>query len=130
MASYSLDLRERVVKAHVEEGQNKSAVARRFRVSRWTVDRYVKRAAAGRLAATPHPGVKQRLSGSQCEVLKEQVKAHKDWTLEQHAEALVEATGVKIKKSSVGNYLKRLGITHKKRASSLANAIKGGARGT
>jgi transposase len=130
MASYSLDLRERVVKAHVEEGQNKSAVARRFRVSRWTVDRYVKRAAAGRLAATPHPGVKQRLSGSQCEVLREQVKAHKDWTLEQHAEALVEATGVKIKKSSVGNYLKRLGITHKKRASSLANAIKGGARGT
>ena len=130
MASYSLDLRERVVKAHVEEGQNKSAVARRFRVSRWTVDRYVKRAAAGRLAATPHPGVKQRLSGAQCEVLREQVKAHKDWTLEQHAEALVEATGVKIKKSSVGNYLKRLGITHKKRASSLANAIKGGARGT
>jgi transposase len=130
MASYSLDLRERVVKAHIEEGQNKSAVARRFGVSRWTVDRYVKRSAAGSLAATPHPGVKQRLSGAQCEVLREQVKAHKDWTLEQHAEALVEATGVKLKKSSVGNYLKRLGITHKKRASSLANAMKGGERGT
>ena len=47
MASYSVDLRERIVKAHVEEGQNKSAVARRFGVSRWSVARYVKRSKAG-----------------------------------------------------------------------------------
>jgi len=32
MASYSVDLRERIVKAHLEEGQTKSAVARRFGV--------------------------------------------------------------------------------------------------
>lgn len=123
MASYSVDLRERIVKAHVEEGQNKSAVARRFGVSRWTVDRYVKRSAVGTLAATPHPGSKQRLNRAQCEVLREQVKDHKDWTLERHAEALVETTGVELKKSSVGNYLKRLGITHKKRALSPANGM-------
>lgn len=121
MASYSVDLRERIVKAHVEEGQNKSAVARRFGVSRWSVDRYVKRSAAGSLAATPHPGSKQRLNKVQCEVLREQVKAHKDWTLERHAEALAETTGVELKKSAVGNYLKRLGISHKKGALSLAS---------
>lgn len=117
MASYSLDLRERIVRAHVEEGQNKSAVARRFGVSRWSVDRYVRRSAAGSLAATPHPGKRQRLGSAQCEVLRRQVQEHHDWTLEQHAEALAKETGVEIKKSSVGNYLKRLGITHKKRAS-------------
>lgn len=55
MASYSLDLRERIVKAHLEEGQNKSAVARRFGASRWSVERYIKRAAVGTLAATPVP---------------------------------------------------------------------------
>ena len=116
MASYSLDLRERVVKAHVEEGQNKSEVARRFGVSRWSVGRYVKRASAGSLAATPHPGSKPRLGNAQCEVLRRQVQEHHDWSLEQHARALTQETGTPIKKSSVGNYLKRLGITYKKRA--------------
>lgn len=117
MGSYSLDLRERIVKAHVEEGQNKSAVARRFGVSCWSVKRYVKRAVAGSLAPTPHPGCKQKLDSAGCEVLREQVGAHTDWSLEQHATALTQATGIVIKKSSVGNYLKRLGITHKKRVS-------------
>lgn len=130
MGSYSLDLRTRIVKAHVEEGQTKSAVARRFEVSRWTVDRYVKRAAKGSLAATPHPGGTQRLAEAEREVLQAQVNAHGDWTLEQHAEALLKATGVEIKKSSVGNYLKRLGITHKKRVSAPQSGTKQHARAT
>lgn len=108
MASYSLDLRERIVKAHLEEGQNKSAVAQRFGVSRWTVDRYVKRSATGSLAPTLHPGGKRRLDEAGCEVLRAQVAEHHDWSLEQHAAALTAATGVPLKKSSVGNYLKRL----------------------
>lgn len=119
MPGYSLDLRERIVKAHVEERQNKSEVARRFGVSRWTVDRYIKRAEAGQLAATPHPGGKPWLSGAQCEVLRQQVEEHNDWTLEQHAEALVRATGVALKKSAVDKYLRKLGISRKKRASTL-----------
>lgn len=130
MASYSVDLRERIVKAHIEEGQHKSAVARRFGVSRWTVERYVQRAATGSLTPTPHPGRKPRLGSNGCEVLKEQVQAHHDWTLEQHAEALAAATGVTLKKSSIGNYLKRLGITHKKRASSPQSETTGSERTT
>ncbi len=130
MASYSVDLRERIVKAHVEEGQTKSAVARRFGVSRWSVERYVKRASTGSLAPTPHPGSRQRLNGAQCEVLRAQVNAHGDWTLEQHAAALLGTTGVALKKSSVGNYLKRLGISYKKRVSSPVNETKRHARAT
>ncbi len=41
-----------------------------------------------------------------------------DWSLARHAEELTKVTGIKLKKSSVGSYLKRLGITHKKRVSS------------
>lgn len=115
MGSYSLDLRKRIVKAHVEEGQNKSAVARRFGVSRWSVERYVKRAAAGSLAPTPLPGCKRKLGSAQGEILRQQVEAHQDWTLAQHAEAKGAATGVVLKKSSIGNYLKRLGISYKKK---------------
>jgi transposase len=58
------------------------------------------------------------------------VETHHDWTLEQHAEALVETTGVKIKKSSVGNYLKRLGISYKKRALLPQSGMKGSERDT
>lgn len=130
MASYSLDLRERIIKAHVEKGQSKSAVARRFGVSRWSVARYVNRSSAGNLAATPHPGKRQRLNGAQCEVLRKQVETHHDWTLAQHAEALTKETGIELKKSSVGNYLKRLGITHKKRASAPVNETKLSERNT
>lgn len=44
-------------------------------------------------------------------MLRAQVAEHPDWTLAQHAAALTAATGIPLKKSSVGNHLKRLGIT-------------------
>ena len=124
MSGYSLDLRERIVSAHVEEGQNKSEVARRFGVSRWTVKRYVERAEAGNLAATPHPGNKPWLSGAQCEVLRQQVEEHNDWSLEQHAAGLAKTTGIELKKSAVDKYLRKLGISHKKRASTQQNEMR------
>jgi len=55
------------------------------------------------------------LGSAGCELLRAQVAAHHDWSLAQHAEAIGAATGVEIKKSSVGNYLKRLGISYKKK---------------
>ena len=106
MPAYSLDLRERIVKADREEGQNKREVARRFGVSRWTVERYLKRAALGDLAAAPHPGKGCKLNEHHHEILRQQVAEHNDWTLEQHAEALAEATGVELKKSQVRAKLK------------------------
>lgn len=115
MSGYSLDLRERIVKASVEEGQSRSEVARRFGVSRWSVRRYLKRSAAGSLAPLPHPGRRQRLGEAACEALRKQVETHPDWSLAQHAEAIGAATGIVIKKSSVGNYLKRLGVSYKKK---------------
>jgi transposase len=55
--------------------------------------------------------------------LRRQVEAHSDWTLERRAEELAKETGIKLKKSALGSYLKRLGITHKKRAFSPANEM-------
>ncbi|MDZ7703391.1 MAG: transposase [Trueperaceae bacterium] len=124
MAGYSLDLRDRIVKAYCKEGQSQKAVAERFAVSRWTVARYVRKAKRGTLAPTPHPGRCRTLDHAQCEVLREQVAEHNDWTLAQHAEALAEKTGVSLKKSSIANYLRRLGITHKKRAATPQSATR------
>ncbi len=129
MKSYSLDLRERIVAA-VAGGQTRTAVSERFGVSRSTVKRYAKRQHSGQLAPSRRPGRQRRLSSAGCELLRAQVAAHHDWSLEQHATALTQATGIVIKKSSVGNYLKRLGITHKKRASLPANEMNSSARTT
>jgi len=114
MSVYSLDLRKRIVEA-VEQGESKSAVARRFKVSRNTVIEYMKRHEAGCLSAKKHPGPKKWLDAEGCKVLEKQVEDHNDWTLEQHAEALGKSTGINLKKSAIGKYLTALGITRKKR---------------
>ena len=59
-------------------------------------------------------------------MLRRQVQEHHDWSLERHAQELVKTAGVEIKKSSVGNYLKRMGITYKKRASLPASETRVG----
>lgn len=122
MSGYSLDLRERIVRA-VEQGESKTAVSQRFCVSLSTVKRYVKWRAEGKLTRRQGGGRKRLLDAQGCEALQEQIAAHHDWSLEQHAQELTKVRGVEIKKSSVGNYLKRLGITHKKRALSPANEM-------
>ncbi len=114
MSGYSLDLRERIVAA-VEAGESKTAVAKRFKVSRTSVKRYVKRAEAGNLAASPHTGPKSWLDAESSKVLREQVASNNDWTLEQHAEGLSKSTGLTVKKSAIAKYFKLLNITRKKR---------------
>lgn len=114
MRGYSLDLRERVVKAVKEEKQSVKDVAKRFSISRWTVNRYLKFSATGSLAPASHPGQQPRLSEEGFAELKKQVAEHQDWTLEQHAEALTVSQGVTFKKSVIGKYLKRMGLTIKK----------------
>jgi len=122
MRAYSVDLRERVVEA-VKAGQSQRSVAKRYDLSRRSVRRYLQREACGKLAADPRPGRARALGETECEVLRRQVEAHRDWTLGRRAEELAKETGIKLKKSSVGSYLKRLGITHKKRASSLPSEM-------
>jgi transposase len=113
--AYSLDLRERVVKAYEESG-NQSEVARRFSVSRWVVGSWVKRAKEGKLEAQSPPGQKGRLDEQGCEVLRKQVEEHKDWTLEEHSRGMKEKTGIELRKSAIGNYLNKMRISYKKKS--------------
>lgn len=122
MKAYSLDLRERIVQA-VEAGQSKASVAERFGVGVASVKRYVKRHEQGQLAASKRPGQKPWLDAAGLETLRAQVEQHPAWTLSQRATALSSETGIELKKSAVAKYLKRLGITHKKRALLPANGM-------
>lgn len=129
MKAYSLDLRKRIVEA-VKSGQRTKDVAERYGVSRWTIQDYMKLDKAGKLEPVKHPGQPRQLQGEDLEALKQQVKEHPDWTLEQRAIALALATGIELKKSAIGSYLKRLGITYKKRALSLQNEMSGSGKST
>ena len=114
MRPYSLDLRQRIVAA-VKRGDQIKDVAARYEVSRWTVQDYLKLDKAGKLAGVKHPGCPARLQGEKLAVLERQVLEYPEWTLEKRAEALAKETGVTLKKSAIGNYLKKLGITYKKK---------------
>ncbi|NOK78961.1 MAG: hypothetical protein GFH24_608416n5 [Chloroflexi bacterium AL-N5] len=113
--AYSKDIRERIIKAY-EAGQNKNAIAKRYEVSWWSVDSYIKRFKAGKLEADSPPGRPPSLDAEGCKVLAKQVAEHADWSLEEHGEALHESIGLRLKKSAIGNYLQKLNLRYKKKS--------------
>ena len=114
MESYSVDLRARIVAAVKDEGLSKSEVARRYKVSRSSIYRYLELEKQGSLEPKPRPGRPPRLDTGLCEKLLAQLAANRDASLEEHAELFEAAQGVSVKKSSIGNYFARLGVRRKK----------------
>lgn len=124
MRAYSEDLRVRIVAAVQEEGLTKVEVARRFKVDRSTVYRYLERAEQGELKARRSPGRKAKLRLEQRQALQRQLEEHSDDTLIEHAARFAEEQGIKLGFSTVNLYCKRLGITRKKRVSMLKSETK------
>ena len=124
MRAYSEDLRTRVIAAVQEGGISKVEVARRFKIDRRTVYRYLERAEQGELKARISPGRKRKLTPVQVQALQQQLEAHSDATLTEHAERFAKGHGVELAFSTVNLYCKRLGITRKKRVSTLKNETK------
>lgn len=114
MRAYSVDLRERIVKAVKDEKLSKVAVAERYGVSRASVYRYLELEKQGSVAPKRRPGQKQRLSAELCEKLLKQLEDYSDASLAEHAALLEEEQGVRLRKSSVANYFARLGVRRKK----------------
>src|SRR5438105_3616521 len=80
MRAYSLDLRERIVRA-VDAGATQAAVAVAFSVVRGTTQRYVaQRRRRGALAPRPLPGLAARIGPAQAAALRRQLDA----TLAEH----------------------------------------------
>src|SRR6185437_898311 len=78
MKAYSVDLRERVVRA-VHNGQPVSVAARVFSVSRATAERWVRRIAGGEpLGPSRHLGPPRRIGPSAEAALEAQLRAHPD----------------------------------------------------
>jgi putative transposase len=116
MEPYSLDLRERIVKA-VHQGMSKTQVAAVYNVGRATVYRYMSLEALGELSPKVHPGPGRRLDEAGCQKLLKQVVKYADLSLEEHAEKFATHHTLTLKKSSIANYFERLNVQRKKNTS-------------
>src|SRR5688572_12922673 len=117
MRAYSLDLRERIVRA-VAAGTPQSAVARTFGVGRATVQRYVYRQRdTGSLAPQPKPGRPATIGEARRAALAAQLAAAPDATLAEHCATWDREQGARVSPSAMHRALARLGVTRKKRPS-------------
>lgn len=130
MRAYSLDLRERIVRA-VRRHQPPEAVAAQFEVSARTVKRYLKRADEGRLAPSPIPGRPREIGPDREEALRAQWRAAPDAPLAEHCAAWA-AQGPPLHPTTMSRSLARLGWSRKKRSSTPPSGTRrpGGAGAT
>ena len=117
MEAYSLDLRERIVRA-VDDGVPRVEVARRFRVSNALIGNLLRRRrATGSLEPRPHAGGVPAALGPApaLAALRREVEADPDATLAELSNALARRHGVRAGVNPVCRALRRLGLPLKKR---------------
>jgi transposase len=120
MRAYSLDLRERIVRA-VEAGTPRPEVARTFGVGVATVGRYVRLGRAGALAPRSSPGRPARIGPAAWPALRAQLAAAPDATLAEHCATWGRAQGARVSEATMHRAIARLGWTRKKRPSGRAS---------
>lgn len=124
MGPYSVDLRERVVKA-VDEGESSEEVAVRYEIGERTVRRYLqRRKERGNLEADVSPGRPREIDKNQETALLKQSEKYPDASLEKHCERWEKSKNVKVSPATMCRSLQRLGQTRKKRLSVPLNEMK------
>lgn len=115
MRAYSLDLRERIVKAYEVGDTSVRKVAELFQVSKNTVQALLKRhRTQGSIEPLPATGGKpSAVSGSEVEI-EAMVSAHPDYTLKEYCEYWGEKTGTWVSESTMCRWLQRQKLTLKK----------------
>jgi transposase len=123
MKAYSQDLRERVLAAIKETTLSQAKIARAFKISQPTLEKWLHRQrATGTCAALPHGGGPPRaLAG--CEAfIRAQVKKQADITLEELCARVSKAKGVQASPSMMCRELQWLRLPRKKSPSTIINA--------
>jgi len=117
MKAYSLDLRERIVQAVVEQHRHPGVVAERFGVGLTTVKRYVQLAAANALTPKLRPGRSRTrlIRPDHHPALWDQLTEHDDATLAEQCRLWHEAHGMTVSAATMSRAIRRLGWTRKKR---------------
>jgi transposase len=114
MKAYSVDLRERIVRA-VGGGMSKAEAARVYDVGLSTVKRYVKQqGVTGHLRPKLSPGRAREIGAEGEAALRAQAAAHADATLAEHCRRWADARGATVSRATMSRALARLGLPLKK----------------
>jgi transposase len=125
MKAYSVDLRTKIVES-VRRGISKSETARRFGVTRSTVNRYLQRLdESGSLAPKRRLGKRPKLDECAMRLLGEDLQARPWATHKQRREFLFAVCGVKVSEATICRSIKRLGHSRKKDRPERANETSG-----
>jgi transposase len=118
MRAYSLDLRQRVIRAYEHGEGSISEIATRFGVSTAFVKKLLYRwRSTGDLAPLAHGGGKPKsLSERQHQLLKRKVRQQSDISLAELQSFLDEEEAVQVHVSTISRALAGLGLPLKKRA--------------
>ena len=117
MKAYSVDLRERVADAVLQDGLTWAAAARLFRLSVASVGRFVLARRTGRDLTPGHSsGRPARLnSPEKLEALRAQLQAQPDLSLAERAERLAQEHGILVSGPTLSRVLRRVfNSSHKK----------------
>jgi transposase len=114
MRAYSLDLRERIVRA-VDEGRSQREAARVFGVGVSTVKRYLQqRARTGNLVRRPIPGAAPKIGLEQEALWRARRQETPAATLAELCAWWAAEQGQRLSVPTVWRTLRRLGLTRKK----------------
>ena len=120
--AYSQDLRDRVINAVVVEGMTRRAAAARFGVSGSSAIKWVERVERSGSRTAAKMGGYKRVRLEPHRAFLEGLWAEKsDITLQALCDRLLSERGVKADTSLMSRFLRRLGVTLKKRPSSRAS---------
>ena len=116
MKAYSVDLREKIVAAHLEKNNSIRRVASIFFVSKSLVQKLVKQQKVDGNLDPKKSGKPQISYLTNAEVdLREIVASHPDATLVELCEFFADKTGNWVSRSSMCSALQRLGLNRKKK---------------
>jgi transposase len=128
MKPYSLDLREKILRAYDAHRGSQRALAALFGVSRAFVERLVqRRRSTGQIAPRPHAGGrKPRCDHAALGLVRQVLQEHTDATLAELCERLGQRRGLWVSVSTMSRLLARLGLPRKKSRSTPPNGTRHG----
>ncbi|NES83264.1 MAG: transposase [Moorea sp. SIO2B7] len=129
MKAYSVDLREKIVKAHLIEKSSIRQVAARFSVSKSLVQKLVKQQKTEGNVEPKRPGKPQfsYLSNAPAlELVKELVAKHQDATLAQLCELWAHLTGNWVSTTAMCRCLQKLGLSRQKKRGQVVRLLPKG----
>jgi transposase len=128
MASYSIDLRQKILHAYERRIGSQQAIADIFGVSLSFVEKLLRRhRTTGVLAPKPHAGGQRpRLDAAAQAQVRRLVHDQPDATLEELCTRAVETTGIRVSVPTMCRVVRRLGLPRKKNLSMRPSATLSG----